>query len=660
MPRITQRPGQERLDEKSFLELWQEALDRDEQQEVMDASVDEVFGDKHTIASPDPVVQENIEIVKTRYAYTFLQLVLGIFTSDKPRWEQRPVSEQQKDRDIADRIALWLNLVYWRVMEQGPHDAWQLQVQDVLKYGRGIQKIHLSPERWIDEPKLGGDEDPIAWSKKHKDWLMRADVPIAARHVHPRNFHSWYDGFGMQQAIEVQLRQVRDITGTYWDLADAKLKSKKPSDLVWWFEHQNRKYNTYGVIYENNSGNNVRMLSQDSSMAQGYLARPTRASQITILEQVPHHFGRPSFVEIDGDRETFLEVQNQRLSILWPMMPLIKQLDRALSQVATNVKTTGWYFPYFQMGDTPTLENDLSTGRPKPLEMKPFRWTPFFKDEKPGAFTPPPLPPDVYRYIQQLQSLIEQHGLLPVLQGQVADYSAGYAINQRTHAARSRYNSIGSHIKNGFKEIGELLLKCVEILDGPIYVYNGIDVDDAMREKKRGRNIGYLGLEAKDIQGYYDLSVRMNLSLPTDRQLMLRMAKEATSEPNPVMSMYEARNELLEMDDPSRTERMVITERMDRMVLPFLAQRIIEDVEMDLKNEGTIQPSPQRPAGAPEGQAPGNPVLPGIGEPVIPTPPSGPGAPVGMPPQAGGTPAGGATGGQSTQPPNPAIPMRAP
>ena len=655
MPRITTRPGQEKMSEKSFLELWQEALDRDEQQEIMDAAVDEVFGDKHIIASSDPIVQENVEIVKTRYAYTFIQLVLGIFTSDNPRWEQRPVSERQKDRDIADKIALWLNLAYWRVLEQGHQDTWQLQIQDVLKYGRGIQKIHLAPHLWLDEPKLAKDEDPIEWSRNHKDWLMRAKIPMAARHVHPRNFHSWYDGFGMQQAIEVQLRQVRDITGTYWDLADAKLKSKKPSDLVWWFEHQNRSYITYGVVYD--GGGDIKMLSQDSSMAQGYLARPTRASQITILEQIPHHFGRPSFVEIDGDRETFLEVQNQRLSILWPMMPLIKQLDRALSQVATNVKTTGWYFPYFQMGENPNLENVDSTGRPRPLEMKPFRWTPFFKDEKPGAFTPPPLPPDVYRYINQLQTLIEQHGLLPVLQGQVADYSAGYAINQRTHAARSRYNAIGSHIKNGFKEVGELMLKCVEILGGPIYVYDGIDTSDVMREKKRGRTIGYLGLESKDIAGYDDLSTRMSLSLPTDKQLMYRIAREATSEPNPVISMYEARNELLELDDPSRTERMVITERMDRMVLPFLAQRIIEDVEMDLQKEGVINKPPERPAGAPEGQPPGNPVLPGTGQALVPTPPNTPASAtsVGMPPAAGG-----ATGGQSSAPNTPIIPTVAP
>lgn len=557
------------------------------------------------------MVQQNLEVVKTRFAYTFLELAQGIFTKEYPRWEQRPTKETQGEKERADLVALWLNTAYWEILKQGGQDSWLLQVQDILRYGRGVQKIHRAPHLWVDEPQANGG-DLKEWKEGHDDWLVGAPIPISARHVHPRAFHSFPDSYGMQHGIEVQRRQVRDIKASYdeevW--SGSRLNKMKAAENVYWFEHQNRAWCTYGVIYSGGGQKDT------------WDPRVPR-SGITILRQWEHGYGEPSFVEIDGDRQTSMELAEQRLSILWPMMPLIIQLDRWLSQYATNAKFTGWpYLGYWQGENTPRSPNP--TGRPPDIELKPFTLQAFFQGEEVKPIPMPQFAPDAIRFGEMLMTLIEQAGLLPILSGNVADYAAGYAINQRTHAARSRYNPIAQRMTAGFEKIGSLLLRCVELIDAKVYVET---------------SEGYLPLEPKDVQ-HKRLIGKLPLSLPTDKQLMLRLGREAMAEPR-VMSRYTVQNDLLEMEDPGREDRFIAQERVDEQVIPQISALVMEGVTMAL----TELKSPNRP---PEngavGQPPGAPVIPGVGQPITPT---------NQP--AAARPPGGPNAGIATQPNTPAI-----
>ena len=96
---------------------------------------------------------------------------------------------------------------------------------------------------------------------------------------------------------------------------------------------------------------------------------------------------------------------------------------------------------------------------------------PILEGERPGAFSPPPHPPDTYRLISWFEKEINLHLMLPLLEGNVADYTAGYPLNLRSHAMRARYNAIAENYTAGWVQLGKLILKCVVALGHPVSVF---------------------------------------------------------------------------------------------------------------------------------------------------------------------------------------------
>lgn len=618
MPRISERPGIERPDEKAIGDLRREAVVRDAQREEMDAAIDAAIEDTKEVIVPDPnsAVAANLEKVHSRYAFTFLEIISGIFLRERPRIEVIPRSESQAEKERAERLALLANYGIWEVYRRRRQNVWNMMVKDVLRYARGVQKWHIDYSLWADEPKPAGDLEE--WKKVHDEWLKWAPVPLVAQHVNPRGFHEWNDAYGTQQTLEVQSRTIRDVLASYWEAREIGALKERPLDsTVWWFEHQNRRWTTYGIL-EGGPNQGTQGLSPAVAPIGGAI----------ILEQWEHPYGRPSYVTAVGNEQTALEPHRRTVSLLWPMLPELEQKDRTMSQVATHVKTTGWFYPYFiQSDESPGTE--LEGGRPKGFIMRPFVWEQFYKGEQPAVLSPPPLSSDVYRFLDLLQRDLELHGMVPINIGQVADYASGYSVGLRMHAVRSRYSAIADNLRAAFEDLCYLFFNLVQAVREDVGM---------LVPTEGGRR--YIKIHAGDLDRRPLLETRYPLTLPTDRQVNLRLAREATAEPNPLMSVYEAQDELLELKDVQRTQKLILQEQLDRAVLPLLAQRVLERVQL------AQQAGPNGAGGrtGPEGQPAGNAVAPGVGEPLVPTPP---------PPtrRPGGRRAGGRAAGQAAQPP---------
>jgi hypothetical protein len=258
--------------------------------------------------------------------------------------------------------------------------------------------------------------------------------------------------------------------------------------------------------------------------------------------------------------------------------------------------------------------------------------------EEATAFQPPPLTSDVYRLLDKMDNLIQEHGLLPVLQGNVADYTAGYPMQQRTHAARARYAVIAEHLREGWAQLGHLLTKMVQVLDVPVTVLSPLD------EKEGGSAV--IEMTPKRASQPRLISADWPMALPTDLGMLARIARMVT-EPvapgkEPLMDIHSARKEFLDDNEPELTSRRIDREDFRNTVKQAAIQYAMQMVQQGLQQAQGLIPPPaetQKPGAMSfigqgvQGQMPGNPQSPGLGEAAAQVGPRGP-----MPGETGGEP----------------------
>lgn len=618
------------INEKFLKELWNEGRDRDNKLNNLDREIDDAIHERTPATRPILAgARQNYEVISSRELYTYLQLVMGQF-KEKPRFTVNEINASNRSIMRADADQRWLNTLIWEIERQQSDAVHRKVVGDLFRYGRAIFKVHAAMQlQHAGGPiDLEDDTEVLRWKKEYDSKRAFLPIPIAVRHVQPPSAHIWEDaGVGPSHALEIRLRQVRELRSAY-PQHKGRLENYKDSDYVWWFEHQNRTLCTYGYA------------AGTTRARQG--VNPPLHPQLTVLRQWEHHYDRVSYIFIPGDESGLDEPSERWVSLLWPMIDLMAKRDTVLSQIATHVRATAWFYPILELTEGAAYEKDEETGRPKSIDMNPFEWFVTLPGEHASAFQPPPLTQDAYRVVERLDQMIQTHGLLPVLQGNVADYTSGYPLNQRMHAARARYNVISEHLREGWGQLGHLLMKMVEVLGVPVAVIS--PKDD--REAKGAGAI--IDMSPKRASQPRLIDAEWPLALPTDLALMTRIAREASTpvgNGEPLMSIYQARQKFLDDDQPELTSRMIEREQFRQVAketaIGYTQQKIAQYLAEAIPPEGTEAMQFEGPAGTP-GQMPGQPVAPGAGMPTTPLPPSGP--------------APGQFGGQSTNSP----PMSAP
>ena len=611
--------------EKFIQELWQEGRERDSKLNAMDVEIDNAIHERNPNTIPILAsARQNYEVINGRELYTYLQLVMGQF-KEKPRFLVNEINASNRSIIRADSDQRWLNTGIWEIERQQSDAVHRKVVGDLFRYGRAYFKTHAAMQlQGAGGPiNIDDDNEVKQWKKDYDSKRAHLPIPIAVRHVRPSTAHHWEDaGVGPSEVLEIRLRSVRELKSTYPD-HKGRLVNYKDSDYVWWFEHQNRTTCTYGYA------------AGTTKARQGI--NPPLHPTLCILKQWEHNYGRVSYVFIPGDESGMEEPSERWVSLLWPMLDIMSKRDTVLSQIATHVRATAWFYPILELSEGAAFEKDEETGRPKSIDMNPLEWFVTLPGEKPTAFTPPPLSPDAYKLVEKLDSLIQTHGLLPVLQGNVADYTSGYPLNQRMHAARARYNVLSEHLTEAWAQLGHLMMKMVEVLDVPVAV---IESKDDREAKGAGAVIDMTPQRAAHPR---IITADWPLALPTDLALMARIAREVSTpsgNAEPLMSVYQARQKFMDDDQPELTSRMIEREQFRQVAKQTAIQHTMTLIQQKLAEEVTRDPAAafelQGPNATP-GQMPGQPVAPGAGMPMTQTPPTGP--------------APGQMGGQSTNSP---------
>lgn len=635
------------MNDKQLAELWREGRERDNKLNQLDRQIDDAIHERNPATVPILAsARANYEVIQGRELYTYLQLVMGQF-KEKPRFNVNEINASNRSIMRADEDQRWLNTVIWEIERQQSDAVHRKVVGDLFRYGRAYTKVHAAMQlQGAGGPLSMDDDDEVRrWKKDYDSKRHTLPIPIAVRHVRPDTTHHWEDsGVGPGDVLEMRLRQVRELRSSYPD-HKGRLVNYKDSDYVWWFEHQDRKLCTYGYA------------AGTTRARQG--VNPPLHPQLTILRQWEHGYDRVSYVFFPGDESGMDEPSERWVSLLWPMLDLMEKRDSVLSQIATHVRATAWFYPILEMSEGAAFEKDEETGRPKSIDMNPFEWFVTMPGEKPSAFTPPPLTPDAMKLVERLDTLIQTHGLLPVLQGNVADYTSGYPLNQRMHAARARYNIISEHLKEGWAQLGHLLMKMVDVLNVPVAVIES-------KDEREARGAGaVIDMTPKRARQPRIITADWPLALPTDQALMVRIAREAstpTGNSEPLMSVYQARQQFMDDEQPELTSRMIEREQFRAVAKQSAIEHTMALVQQKLAAEMSASPTDSLQFNGPNatpGQMPGNPVAPGMGMPPTQPPPTGPVAgqfggqstnasqPLpGQPPLGGGFgAAGGAAGG---------------
>ena len=617
------------INEKYLSELWQEGRERDNKLNDLDRTIDDAVLERVAAKKPKNAgAAANYVSIESRELYTYLQLVMGQFT-EKPRFEINEITATNRAIQRADEDQRWANTIIWEIERQQANAVHRKVIGDIFKYDRGVVKIHAAMQLQGASGPLNYEDDAaiLEWKQQYDDKRHYLPIPIAFDHVQPPLFHLWEDkGVGPSQAMEFRLRQVRELIKIYPESAH-KLEKYNLAHYVWWFEHQDRELCTYGF-------------APSSTRTREGVTPPIRPG-LQILRQWEHKYGRVSYVFIPGDESGLDEPSERWVSLLWPMLDLMKNRDLTISQIATHVRATAWFYPILELSEESTFQIDEDTQRPKTIDLHPFEWTVLMRGEKASAFQPPQLSPDAYRIVEKMDSLIQTHGLLPVLQGNVADYTAGYPLNQRMHAARSRYNVISEHLKDGWAQIGHLLFTMVDVLNVPVSVFSSMDTRD---KKGGGELLDLTPIRARQpriIHGEWPLA------LPTDMALMARIGRELAApvapDREPLMSIRQVRQKFLDDENSELTSREIEREEFRAQVKVAAIQHAVQLATEGITKAFEPLPTPDNmPQGGVPGQMPGQGVAPGAGMPVEP----GAGTP-------GGTGAGptglvpGQTGGQA-------------
>ena len=558
----------DRPTEKFLAELWLEGRERDALLNKRDYMIDDAVNERTPLEKPTlEQAKANYVSIGSRELYTHLQIVMGQF-KEHPRFVVNEINASNRAVTRADSDQKWLNTIIWEIERQQSDAVHRKVVGDLFRYGRAVFKVHTAMQLQDAGGPLDLDDDDGVrqWHNDYESKRAYMPIPIAVRHVQPPTFHLWEDaGVGPAECLEIRLRQVRDLVYSYPEHKE-KFKPYKMGDFLWWFEHQNRTWVTYGFIA--------------SSTKNRKGEQPPLRPRVSILRQWEHHYGRCSYVFIPGDESGLDEPSERWVSLLWPMLDLVAKRDTVLSQIATHVRSTTWFYPLMKLGPQSTFVVDEETNRPKTVELIPFEWTVLMEGEEASAFQPPQLSQDAYKTVERLDGLIQMHGLLPVLQGNVADYTAGYPLNQRMHAARSRYNIISEHLKEGWAQLGHLLMTMVKVLNVPVAVI-------APTDDRERRGAGALvDMSPTRASSPRIINAEWPLALPTDLQLMVRVAKEATTPAapgmEPLMSVYQARQEFLDDQEPELTSRMIEREEFRAQVKQAAIQHTLQLVTQKL------------------------------------------------------------------------------
>lgn len=311
------------------------------------------------------------------------------------------------------------------------------------------------------------------------------------------------------------------------------------------------------------------------------------------------------------------------------------------------------------LGDVgPELEPAGGDNSPRPAIYHPGKQT-----ELPGGYTlrfaqPPPIGQDVQQMAQIYRQLIETAGVSSILRGSAGSDASGYLANQLIAAATLTYKQLGRAVETQLAQLGEFMWHVISSrIKQEVYVL--ATEGSGSKEKKNWLGLkpnGRISGLCAPIDLLAQMEVKLRPMLPTDEQARAMIGNQAIQ--IGVMSKKRVLEKYYQEEDPEGVLDDVAVEKAldeDPMLKALQTEEALRRAGFLPKPSsgllgpnGQPIPSGQNPMMIPPGQAAGGlPGIPGMTQPMIPSPPNGASPLVGV----GGRPAGAYPGQPGNQGP---------
>lgn len=350
--------------------------------------------------------------------------------------------------------------------------------------------------------------------------------------------------------------------------------------------------------------------------------------------------------------------------VLFALSFLVPGLDALLTMKLNWAYLSAYPTPQLSRSGNNTVPNvDAAGDGAEDGDVPAFVWSPGRMMVPPAGYTfgfvaPPPVGQDLNEMVSVIRGLIDVAGVPSVFRGIGGADQAGYAINQLIAAANLTYKKLAESLQRQFELAGEFLWHLVrEKIKSEVYVLN--DSAKAGKTWVCLKPSGTVTATSAPVDKLGPLTVRFRPVLPTDEQARAMIAMQLVNAPKPLMSQHRAIEKYLQEEDPQQILDEIAVEQalQEEPLHSMMIQQAL--------TEAGVNPNAQNPAsqlvgpngqplisqtpggggmpmlpgatGAVPGQAAaGTPAIPGLNQPIAPSP--GP-APAILPGQ-GGRPAG--------------------
>lgn len=598
-PRYDARP-----DTRYISTLIRQARFEFNRRDMADYLREAVYWQEQEIPHPSHI---DVEVVHTGIPTETVQRLMGIF-GDRPTVL---VGELDVD-DLKERQALqvqdFLNGIFPALEIDSRKDTWDNIIEDVLRLGRGYDKLEFVPERrsmknphfprrgMILDTKRGEDgsyqftdieEDADSYLRRQRDFNVYERLPMLWRHLPAQGCYAWYDDEGISEFLQVEQRRIRDIMRRYPHvpmLNQVQSVGISSVSYVIMAEYWNRSWcgrwvsQGFGAQqFENRIWESATLLN--------------RITSLDLAEVVPNIYGVVPVVETPGLISTNRDPARRHMSVIDVMIPICTYLDQLVSQHGSAVRMWAWPTPALKnlgVNGTVLAQQPIGPdGRPIPIEIEPGKMLTLLPGEDITWVIAPNNGADANTLIEYVEKRANALGISSAVFDATALQSNGYLYNSVVNALRSKYSQVPRHVKRSHQDRCNLALRIMEMYGDELFVRRPGDGETEVGT--------WFKLNGAAIKGHhYSIDVKYQDRLPTDQQSRIAMAVQAITpvgDAGPLLDHDTARSIFMDIPDPTRIGQKILIQRYKYTVaMNFLMVKAAKDAGTILDQRQQMNP----------------------------------------------------------------------
>lgn len=543
--------------------------------------------------------------VRTPIIKDLLFRVVGSFLAEPPRISCPPLNETDKEKRKANAREKALVAAWKRMTREVGYDVSVKLVDGALADGMSVALTLERNEVYSNMrgyPSRIEGQNAKAYLDEVEDYKKRAELPFVVMYVDPLTYYPVYSGSRKTSewyVYNVPLLDAMDEFGiTEKEGRYVKIKPNNRREPV---ENELFLENKTVQVAECWTRNKVYYLIDRC-----------------FVEERENKRKRSPFTVFGGLITSSMEPAKAYQSIIEPFKHLIPAVEELLA-MKMNWSAIG-AFPFFLDKNSEPSMGTLPTGLQEAENITDIRPGSVLRGDV-GFLSPPPVGQDLTDLVNLMLSFISKSGLASVMYGEMPAGSAGYLANQLATNSTLIYRPILKNFEMAMSEIMSNILRIVDDLGEEVPVY--------FDGKIKRRNVAeWMILDPKDINGFYEVDVKMKMVSQYDRIMGGDFGGRMNSAG--ILPKDFVIEELMQYDDPNTLLDQVAVERY------LDSPQIAEVISLDAAEKaGLVQPPQQSPPtsnmgmGMAMGAEPsmpmgGIPSTVGGGQPYIPSMPGGP------------------------------------